>query len=399
MSKRTLFWLCTFPLSIAACDEPRRDPALITVSTGLVPASIAFRDGVDGEWQVPLRTARGTYALEVNGPYLVSVVCDPGDGSIVTRQTARTPDDSRYLELACTEAPSRGATLTGKMARPGTIRIDQARASSGAPDWTFTLVTSPGTFDLLAVSDRRVSLRRDVAIYGTVDHGAIDLHREGSLLEPVTLTASSNVSALEEVGATVQLATPHLRHGHVYEGAPEGARVAPSELLIAGVQQLVTVHASDGHHTRAVRRDFRAGDPTLFTLPDPLEAVQLDATRGGPVATWSTLPEHDELRLLVRGTASGGDRRHELALSPRFVAATGATSAALDTELPGYLPAWRPDDSRACSAELRVQRERGGELHTWSVFASFHAPLPPAARAVGSDRPVAVSAAGRPTRR
>jgi hypothetical protein len=159
------------------------------------------------------------------------------------------------------------------------------------------------------------------------------------------------------------------------------------------------VHASDGHHTRAVRRDFRAGDPTLFTLPDPLEAVQLDATGGGPVATWSTLPEYDELRVLVHGTASGGGRRHELALSQRFVAATGATSAAVDTELPGYLPAWRPDCSRACSADLRVQRERGGELHTWSVFESFHSPLPPAARPAGSERPAAVSAAGRTTRR
>jgi hypothetical protein len=394
MSKFALLWLCTCLLSMAACDEPepRRDPARITVSTGLALESIAFRDGFDGEWQVPLRTSSDSYALEVHGPYVVSVVCAPGDGSIVTRQIARTPDDSRYLEMECTEATSRSATLTGKMAWPGTIGIDQAWASSGVSGWTFTLPTSPGTFDLLAFSDRLVSLRRNVAVYGTVDHGTIDLEQEGFLLEPVTLTASKNVSVIEQVGATVRLATPHLRHGHVYEGDPAGARVAPSQLLTAGVQQLVTVYASDGSNARAVRRDFRAGDPTLFTLPEPLEAVQLDGASGGPVATWRTLPEYDELRVLVHGTVSSGGRRHELVLSQRFVAATGATSAAPDTELPGYLPAWRPDYSRVHSADLLVQRERDGELHTWSVFKSFNAPVPQAARHGGFDRPAAVTA-------
>ena len=92
---------------------------------------------------------------------------------------------------------------------------------------------------------------------------------------------------------------------------------------------------------------------------------------GDLVATWTTLPEHDQLLLAVHGTTADGKTRElELELSQRFAAATGATSATLDTDLPGHQAAWRPDFSREHLRELSVVRDREG-VHTASSISKL----------------------------
>lgn len=372
MSRLRLLSLSTVSLAAGACtgDLPPSDagPASIKVSTVRAPVAIAFRDGVDGEWQTPAPTATGSYELEVNGPYVVSVVCSAGDDFIIaTRQLARTPDDERDLDMECTELPLSDSTVTGKMVQPGEVSIGGALGSSTTPDWPLDFILPPGTYDLISTSRDRIAIRRDLAVSGSVDVGTIDLAQQGTPLVPVALTTADKGVA-ESIYAEVVLSTPRSDSGYVYGGSPATARVAPGELLSTDVKQLVTMVGWDGDQSRSVRRAFHPGDPTAFTLPPGLPPVQFLAASGKINAAWSALPEHDKVHLRVVGSLpalppAGGtvSRTLELELSQRFLAATGATEATLDTDLPGYQAGWRPDLAREYLRELTIERERDGE--------------------------------------
>ncbi len=374
MSKLPLFSLLTIPLTTAACGD---DPTPITISTEREPMAIAIRDGLDGEWQVPTPTATGSYKLDVTGPYIVSVVCSAGDGFLITtRQIARTPEDGRELDLSCTEIPKITADVTAKVVQPGSISLGDVHASSNTASWDLEIGSEAGTFDLIGASADRVLLRRNVAVSGMVDLGTIDIDQQGVALVPAALTVS-NAATGETLEAQVTISTPTTETGHVYLGAPAGAKVAPVELLTGDVRQSVTMigWADDGN--RIVRRDFRAGDPAAFTLPAPLAPVQFDTAGGELVATWSTLPEHDKIIVSVAGSlADGKAREHEIELSQHFVAETGATRATLDTDLPGYLPAWKLDFAREYLRQVQVVRERTGEHASSNSFKLVNAQQP-----------------------
>ncbi len=373
MPKLTYLSLCALPLA-AACDDDPITPAEITISTVRAPEAIAFRDGLDGEWRTPAPTATGSYKLDVSGPYVVSVVCKAGgDFLVTTRQIARTPEDGRELDLPCEELPEANATVTGTMVQPGYLGLAGALGFSATPDWDFSFAIPAGTFDLIGVSDQKIALRRDLAVSGTMDLGTIDLDQEGAALVPVALTAP-NAATAEMLEAQVSLTTPRTDEGHVHVGAPATAKVAPAELLTAGVRQSVAMVAWSDDANRMVRRDFKAGDATAFTLPEPLGAIQFDTATGALVATWSTLPEHDRILMAVHGSAADDKARgHELEVSQRFVAATGATSLKLDTDVPGFQADWRPDFSREYLRELSVVRERNGEHASSNVFKLVNA--------------------------
>jgi hypothetical protein len=195
MSRLRLLSLSMVPLAAGACtgDIPPSDagPASIKVSTVRAPVAIAFRDGVDGEWQIPTPTATGSYELEVTGPYVVSVVCSAGNDFIIaTRQIARTPDDERDLDMECPELPLSDSTITGKMVQPGEVSIGGALGSSTTPDWSLDFILPPGTYDLISTSRDRIAIRRDLAVSGSVDVGTIDLAQQGTPLVPVALTTA-----------------------------------------------------------------------------------------------------------------------------------------------------------------------------------------------------------------
>jgi hypothetical protein len=373
MHKLPIFSFIIIPLAAAACGD---DPTPITISTVRAPEAIAYRDGLDGAWQTLTPSSPGSYKVDVSGPYMVSVVCSAGSGSLVAiRQIARTPEDGAELDLACAELPQLTAGITGTVAQAGSVSVGSARAASATAGWALDLDSPAGTFDLIGVSADRIMLRRDIAVSGQVDLGAIDIDQQGMPLVPAALTAS-NAAADEELAAEVLVTTPKNDAGWVHQGAPASAKIAPTAFLSADVRQSVAMIATKGDATRSVRRDFKAGDPTAFALPAALGAVQFAATGGKLVATWSTLPEHDAIVLSVAGSrADDQAREHALELSQHFVAATGATSAALDTELPGFQAAWRIDLGREHVRELRAVRERDGE-HAASATTTVVAAQP-----------------------
>ncbi len=374
MQKLSIFSLLTIPLAAAACDD---DPTPITISTVREPMAIAIRDGLDGAWQVPTATATGSYKLDVTGPYMVSVVCSAGDGFLVrTRQIARTPEDGRELDLECAEIPKITADVKGKVVQPGAITLGGGTAFSDTPDWDLQIGSEAGTFDLIGVSEDRIMVRRDVAISGTVDLGAIDIDQQGMALAPVALTVSNGASG-EEIEAQVAISTPTTESALVHLGSPASAKIAPDGILSAEVRQSVTIVGWQEDASRMIRRDFRADNATAFALPEPLAPISFDTAGGKLVATWTRLPEHDKVIVSVAGElADGKAREHELELSQHFIAATGATSATLDTELPGYLPAWRPDLSREYLRQVQVVRERTGELASSNTATLVNAEQP-----------------------
>jgi hypothetical protein len=380
MSKLHFLSLCALPLAVA-CDD---GPASITVSTGRAPEAIAFRDGLDGEWQVLTPTAAGSYTLEANGPYVVSVVCDVAGLYITTRQIARTPDDDRALDLKCPTLPMVTSSVVGTVVQPGYLNLGGILDFSDTPDWDITFASPAGTFDLIGVSSDRIAIRRDLAIAGTVDLGTINLDQEGVRLVPSALTVANKLAA-ETIEAQVLVTTPGAEQGIVHLGSPASAKVAPSEILNERVRQSVTMVAWGDDQSRSVRRDFHAGDPTAFTLPEPLGAVQFETATGELVSTWSTLPAHDKIVLSVYGNlANGTGREHELELSRHFADATGATSATLDTDFPGAQAAWRLDFAREYQREIRVIRDHEGAHFESDAFTTVNAD--PEARSASRTR-------------
>lgn len=377
--------LCTIPL-VAACDEAREAPISVKVSTVRAPEAIAFRDAFDGEWQTPTPTATGAYEFEVRGPYVVSVVCNAGNGFIIsTRQIARTPEDGRELDMACEELPLSDATITGKMQQAGSVAVGGARDFSDLANWSFTFGVPAGTYDLIAFSDERISIRAGLAVTDTLDAGTVDV-AQGAALVPAALSVT-NAAAGELLEAQVLVSTPRTSAGYIHLGTPATARVAPAELLTGDVRQSVELAAYRGDNVRSTRRDFRAGDPASFTLPEPLEGLAFDTGGGDLAATWPALPEHDAVRVSVAGsTADDNSRKHALELSARFLAATAATGAAFDTDFPGYQPAWRPSYTREYLREVQVVRDGDGERRTSTAWTLVN-PKPPGQAQRTGQRP------------
>lgn len=374
-SRTLTLTLCTIPL-VAACDEAREAPISIKVSTVRAPEAIAFRDAFDDEWQTPAPTATGSYEFEVRCPYVVSVVCNADNGFIIsTRQIARTPEDGRELDMPCEELPLSDATITGKMQQAGSVAVSGARDFSDLPNWSFSFGVPAGTYDLIAFSDERLSIRAGLVVTDTLDVGTIDI-AQGAALVPAALSVT-NAAAGELLEAQVLVSTPRTSAGYIHLGTPATARIAPAELLTGDVRQSVTLAAYRGDNIRSTRRDFRAGDPTSFTLPEPLEGLTFDTAGGDLAATWTALPEHDEVRVSVSGTiADDKVREHALELSARFLAATAATGAAFDTDFPGYQPDWRPSYTREYSREVLAVRDEDGERRTSTAWTLVN-PKPP----------------------
>lgn len=355
--------------AVASCsDSPGGGPAVsITISTVAPPALVAYRDGLAGAWRAAAQTSATAFEAEVRGPYVVTVVCaDPATGGALTAQLARTPDDERALEWACAAAAPVRSAVTGGMAQAGRVQIDDAVQTSATDGWGFTLRARDGTYDLLARTADRVALRRGIAVSGAIAVSPpLDLAQEGAPLVDVAFTAT-NAAPTETLTASVHLdRTAPGSPLSVYLGPPAMAKVAPDALLLPSDAQSVSVQATSGPALRALRRPFRVGGDTAYTLPPALGGVQWEATSGALAVSWTAAPDFDHLSLSAGGS-SDGTRRQSILLdmSARFVADTGSARAALDTDIPGYQPEWRVDLARGHSRQLLAQRVVDREITT-----------------------------------
>lgn len=333
----------------------------VTIVTGYPPALIAYREETTTAWRTPASPSAGRFELEVAGPYRVIVVCSSSDRVAVVGQFARTLDDERTIEWMCGHAIERPFHVRGTMLQSGFVAFaGGGRGKSDAP-WSFDLATAAGTFDFLAffggltTGFDQVAIHRDVAISGDLDLGMIDVATEHTqALVPTRFTAT-NLTPDESLDSFVTLQSGNTFTGISVFSQPEQAwqvTLVPAAALRAtdtqDVQLSATSSSSDGLQQRARNvnlrvRDGLATSVTLMDLPGP---TTFETTADRLVASWASLPEHDEIDVSRWSFSDDFSRlvTYDFVLSRAFVAAAGLTSATLDlTDVPGFKPAWRHD--------------------------------------------------------
>lgn len=334
----------------------------VTVVTGVPPALIAFRDEASATWKTPTSTSTGTFALDVTGPYRVVVACE---GSSTRRtfivQYARTLDDERTLQHPCQLPATRPLHVRGQMLQSGEVFLGFTGRGQTAAPWSFDLAAAAGTYDFLALfgdlshSFDQIAIRRDVAITGDLDLGAIDAAQEHAQAMVATQFTATNLAADESLMSTVLLHAGNTRAALATFVQPESAwqvGLVPFAALRATDTQDVELFASsstsdpDQLRDRNLTRRAREGGSTSITLMDPPGQTTFESTADRLVATWASLPLADEIDVsrISFSTDFSQFASHDLLISRAFLAATGITSATLDvSDVPGFRPEWRHD--------------------------------------------------------
>jgi hypothetical protein len=360
------------------CDDS--DPVIklgppVTISiTSDSPELVAVRTLGIGWSRAVRKTPTSPFEAVVYGPYFVTVVCeqgsaDTGTGTVTVLQEGRTPDDDREVALPCTfpADPPRRA-LTGHMVQAGRVQAAGAIGTSTAADWDFSLSVPDGTHDLLARSTDRIAVRHAITIAGdTALATPIDLLQEGAPFVDVAFTAT-NATPAETLVASVHLSKPLPQSPlNVYLGPIAPAKVAPDSVLVPTDAQTVSLQATAGTETRSLRRPFRVGGNTAYTLPAPVGA-RWAASYANLQVTWDALPVFDVFSMSASSIGLGNSWSHSLALSPRFMAAAELTSASIDTSIDGFASAWQIPFDKGYSRRLFVQGTVNGELSTNDVY-------------------------------
>lgn len=328
------------------------------------PALLAFREEGSTKWQSVAVAGRSTFTITAAGPYRVVVTCENLGGVIQVIQYARTLDDEPLIKLVCNTTPG-SFTVRGTMMQPGKISLGYDTRSGTDPNWGFELPSSPGSFDLVMLSeDARIAIRRDVQITSDQQLGVLDLALEAPQMRvPIAFTAtnllpteSRSSQVILEAGGT--LASLHYGPGWDFD-------LAPRSVLQPTDHQTVIINASEPpstanpvSRTRSVVRDFGVGDSTTVTLLEPLDMIAFENSPDRLVATWSALPEYDAL-ILTRSSYASPTRSwsHSITLTRAFVEATGATSATLDlSDIPSFKSQWRQDPSLAQEHQFTTRR-------------------------------------------
>lgn len=358
--------------ALAACAAEGAPPdrsvptpsTTITLTVDLPPALVAVRDGLAASWQPATRKTPTVYVAEVHGPYLITVVCDlASDGSpgtaVTTWQAARTLDDPLEISTPCKLSPV-PRTVTGHMVQSGHLHVGPRGTASQQAEWDFRLALPDGTYDLVATAADRIAVRRGIAINiaDAVVMPPVDVAQEGVALGDVAFTAT-NAAPDETVEVAVGLLTPTNTTvpAYIYSGPLATAKAAPDGALLGTDIQSVSVRANRGGQMRALRRPFRVGGDTAFTLPPPIGDPAWTSKGGQLVASWSTLPPMDALLLWAYGPLRPPVQgSHEVNLSRSFLDATGITQATLETDIPGYKPEWRVGVSGSYTRQVFAQQ-------------------------------------------
>jgi hypothetical protein len=374
MRPTTIFIPLLLSNSLAGCtdSEPTSEPVTIAIASDKAPALVAFRDGLDGDWQTATMKTPTSFEAVVHGPYVITVACeDLATGQFSTRQIARTPEDAHDVMLRCDAAAPTPHAITGHMAQAGRVQLGGASDASETADWDFELAVPAGTYDLMAKAADRIVLRRAIAITGDLAlTQPIDVaSQEGTALADAAFTVT-NAAATETLSAAVSLGkTGQASAFDVYQGPIATAKIVPDSALVEADLQRAAVTATAGNERRTLSRPFRAGGATAYTLPAPLTGMKWEQASGNLTVSWGAIAEPASFIVDVSGASADGSKhqRHHLELSSRFVAETKLTSATVDTSIAGYKPEWKIDLARQHTRALRVERASSSELATNEV--------------------------------
>ena len=340
----------------------------ISIDTFVEPDLIAVKDGAR-PWRA-LPVAGNLYEVEVHGPYILAVVCDDGTGLIEHYQLARTLADDREQFVFCFE-PTKfvPGNAVGRMVQAGSVSVGFASDTSQTPDWDFDVFAGEGVHELVAQTPDRVAIRRDVAITATTTVPQLDLAQEGVALVSANVS-TTNATAAETVSAQVSLITTNFTFARFPRGPAASAKLVPDAALVVQDNQRLSVSAFGAGSSRNVFRfDVREGSTNEITFPAPLEGVSFTVAEDKVTASWGTLPAHDLLDTNLQANSEDFATFwfHDLDISPAFVAETGATSATIDTDIPGFRAEWKIDLDKEYFRSLSAIAFRAEENATSSV--------------------------------
>jgi hypothetical protein len=327
--------------AITARGDRPRALTPIAIQTDLTPHLVLYREGADGPWLPAQQLKATTYEAMVEGPYTVLVLCPLEVGAFASL-TSKTLQDELLVEVFCT-FENYPVVATGLMAQPGMVNLgNTAFSSSPFPSWSFTLPTYPGVHDLVAASEDRVLIRRDLTITADTLLAPVDLSRSGVALvsTPIIIT---NPYAGESPSTNVYLRTPNARESFVYRGELP-AKLAPASALGPRDLQSISVRSTSGDGTyftfRSARRPI-TGELSAFTLWDPMVGLETGQGPSGDVqASWSSVAAHDWISFLAYDF-SGHSIEHSVTAS--YLAASGDQEVVLSTDAPGFTDEWRLD--------------------------------------------------------
>lgn len=352
-------------------DAPAPAAGTIRVTTTTAPALIAFRDGPTAAWQTPSEEAPGRYAFEVHGPYEVTVVCRR-PGALDVHQRARTLDDALEVAVPC-PPPSASPThaVTGTMKQTGILQLGPSGFDNGGGDgqpWQFEIQAPAGTFDLLAMTTDWVKIVRGIEVAGpTAVPGVLDVDGTGVRLVPVPLEVT-NEDPAHSVGIHISIETPSTSRMFVSSSTETGGRQVPASALLATDLQLATVVSGNATVNRTIQRPLAAG--TTFTLLPQLTDVTLAAEGGQVTGSWTKLPPNDVVQLSTEGFSAdfATYHTHTKQLTAAFLAATGAHTARLETDLPSFDPSWRLGLDRVVRKLAAIDLRANDEIATSEIW-------------------------------
>jgi len=369
---RPILCVLLFPAWFACSDDPVTQPPVdpqpttIHVTSALAPVLVAFQDGFNTDWQ----TANAATAVDVtvHGPYTVAVVCQ-GPDAWRTWQFSGTPDDDTTLTTPCATPPARHK-VSGHVVRAGSVYLADASAQSAVDDWNFELSVPGGTYDLVATTeteqpaDHRIAVRRGIVVTGDLAlSSAVDIDHEGMALASVTLRPDTPLPAKtdETLQAVVALQTTgSLTPAQIYDGSADSVLVAPDAALTADDVQTATLEAVKSGSpagtfiARGLRSPFRFGDATTFTLPSGIDGGAWSMDNSRLSVALPQLPTLDVLQIVATGASGDGAKTasHEFDITSNYFDATDLARPTLDTAIPGFVPAWGIDFTKAYSRSL-----------------------------------------------
>ena len=296
------------------------------------PVFIAYRDGT-GPWQM-VDQASGVYTMHIHDSYELVAVCGDSSVGFDTGFEAATFADVHgrtYVPCFSSSGPdTTTVTVTGTMAQAGWVAIGDGTDQGMASNWHFSVDVAPGTYDLMAIAGNRMTVRRDLAVAGAMSVANVDVASAGSPMTAIPLAVTGTQSD-ETVRTEVLAITANEFLSLPPETTGTSVHVIPPALAVSTDHQYVEYNATTATSFRNVLSPY-AQEPSLaFTLLPRLANIQFGALG----ASWSTIPSGNAELFMYGGSSA-------IHMTATAAWLGSATQLAIDTNIPGFQPAWVP---------------------------------------------------------